>query len=138
VLELCVLRIINEGPTYGYAIASALEAAGLGAPKGGTLYPLLARLQRDDLVTVEWREGEGGPGRKFYELTQTGRTELIALTAEWSVFAARVSALLATHAPSAVGRVTSQSAATHQAGANQANTAGETDPAPQPTRKDGR
>ncbi|MDR1449218.1 MAG: helix-turn-helix transcriptional regulator [Propionibacteriaceae bacterium] len=94
VLDLCVLRIIAAGPTYGYAIAAALEAAGLGAPKGGTLYPLLGRFERDNWVESQWSAGAGGPGRKFYSLTETGRGELASQTARWSQFAAVVSTCL--------------------------------------------
>ena len=50
VLEVCVLRIISRGPTYGYAIASELTSAGLGTLKGGTLYPLLARCEQAGIV----------------------------------------------------------------------------------------
>lgn len=60
VLEVCVLHVVGRGPTYGYAIAQALEEAGLGAVKGGTLYPLLARFEQAGLVDVEWRPGTGG------------------------------------------------------------------------------
>jgi PadR family transcriptional regulator PadR len=90
VLELCVLRAMAEGPTYGYAIAAELAAAGFGDIKGGTLYPLLARLEKNALVDVEWRTGEGGPGRKYFTLTAAGRDQLDAGLAQWHVFSARV------------------------------------------------
>src|SRR5690625_898005 len=76
VLELCVLRVLADGATYGYAIAAELAQAGLGEIKGGTLYPLLGRLEKNALVTAEWRAGEGGPGRKYFALTAAGRAEL--------------------------------------------------------------
>lgn len=85
-LGVCVLHVIAAGPTYGYAIASALADAGLGPVKGGTLYPLLARLEEAGLVTVEWRAGDGGPGRKFYALTDDGRAEHHVRTARWQTF----------------------------------------------------
>jgi PadR family transcriptional regulator PadR len=85
-LGVCVLHVIAAGPTYGYAIASALADAGLGPIKGGTLYPLLARLEEAGLVTVEWRAGDGGPGRKFYALTDAGRDEHQRQTAHWQAF----------------------------------------------------
>ncbi len=52
-LEVCVLGVLDRGPTYGYAIAAALEDAGLGVVKGGTLYPLLGRLEAAGLVRRE-------------------------------------------------------------------------------------
>ena len=87
VLEVCVLRVLAEGPTYGYAISVQLAEAGLGTVKGGTLYPLLSRFETAGLVTVEWRAGEGGPGRKFYRLTEAGHARLHDDAARWRGFA---------------------------------------------------
>lgn len=87
VLEVCVLRVLADGPTYGYAIGARLAEAGLGAPKGGTLYPLLSRFEAAGLVRVEWRAGESGPGRKYYDLTDEGRATLATQAARWTHFA---------------------------------------------------
>lgn len=87
VLSLAVLRAIDAGATYGYAIAARLEDAGLGAVKGGTLYPLLGRLEDGGLVEAEWRAGEGGPGRKHYDLTPAGHRMLRDQSARWARFA---------------------------------------------------
>lgn len=86
VLGVCVLRVLSDGPTYGYAISAALAEGGLGTLKGGTLYPLLKRLEDAGSVTIEWRAGEGGPGRKYYHLTAAGRDELERSAALWSQF----------------------------------------------------
>ncbi|MDD9206352.1 PadR family transcriptional regulator, partial [Georgenia sp. 10Sc9-8] len=63
-----------------------LAEAGLGSVKGGTLYPLLTRLENAGWVSVEWRAGEGGPGRKYYLLTDDGRRELEASAHRWTQF----------------------------------------------------
>ena len=94
VLSLCALRVLADGPTYGYDIAQRLAAAGLGEIKGGTLYPLLARLHAAGLLDEEWRPGDGGPGRKFYALTTAGRTHLRDEAARWARFAALTSTLV--------------------------------------------
>lgn len=86
VLGPCVLQVLAEGPNYGYAITQRLEEAGLGAVKGGTLYPLLGRLEEAGQVEVEWRPGEGGPGRKYFALTPVGRAELDRQALRWSAF----------------------------------------------------
>jgi PadR family transcriptional regulator PadR len=86
VLELSVLGVLADGPTYGYAIAARLEVAGLGVVKGGTLYPLLARLEIEHLVKSSWRAGDGGPGRKYFTLTAHGRTELASRAQLWDSF----------------------------------------------------
>jgi PadR family transcriptional regulator PadR len=86
VLELCVLGIVGEGPTYGYAIAQRLDEAGVGTVKGGTLYPLLNRLESEGHVSCTWQVGAGGPGRKFYELTAAGRRQLASRSLLWDQF----------------------------------------------------
>lgn len=86
VLGVCVLRVLLDGPSYGYAITQRLAAAGLGDVKGGTLYPLLGRLEEAGHVEVEWRPGEGGPGRKYFSLTTQGRTHARSLADRWAAF----------------------------------------------------
>lgn len=88
ILGLCVLKSLEGGPTYGYAIATSLETAGFGVVKGGTLYPLLTRLENAGWLETEWRAGEAGPGRKYFSLTATGRPELERRTKLWERFAA--------------------------------------------------
>jgi PadR family transcriptional regulator, regulatory protein PadR len=92
-LDLCVLGVLAEGASYGYAITQRLEAAGLGAIKGGTLYPLLARLEAAALVAPTWHEGDGGPSRKYLELTDAGRAELANRWEQWRQFSATVDSL---------------------------------------------
>jgi PadR family transcriptional regulator PadR len=86
-LGLAALRALEEGPSYGYAIIAALADAGFGTIKGGTLYPLLSRLENAGHIATEWRPGEAGPGRKFFALTDTGRATLTLQHAEWIRFA---------------------------------------------------
>lgn len=93
-LSLCVLRLLLEGPSYGYALTQKLAEAGLGTVKGGTLYPLLARLEDGGLVDVDWRPGEGGPGRKFYALTPAGRAAAHTEASRWLRFAGAMQGLL--------------------------------------------
>ncbi|WP_206330657.1 PadR family transcriptional regulator [Modestobacter sp. KNN46-3] len=95
VLSLCVLRVVADGPTYGYAIAARLAEAGLGPVKGGTLYPILTRLETEGLVSSSWEAGDGGPGRKFFTLTDAGEQFLRERTELWHVFTERAAGLLA-------------------------------------------
>lgn len=94
VLEVCVLQVVGRAPTYGYAIAAALADAGLGQVKGGTLYPLLSRLEAAGHVEVEWRPGDGGPGRKYYRLSATGRDERDRQVGAWLAFTTVTQALV--------------------------------------------
>ena len=56
--------------------------------QGGTLYPLLNRFESAGLVQAEWRPGDGGPGRKYYTLTDAGSRELTDGADQWIAFAA--------------------------------------------------
>ncbi|MBG6109058.1 PadR family transcriptional regulator [Frigoribacterium sp. CG_9.8] len=88
VLGMFALRAVEQGASYGYAIISDLEANGLGTVKGGTLYPLLSRYESAGFVAVEWRPGDAGPGRKYFSLTDRGRSELERTRSEWLRFTA--------------------------------------------------
>jgi PadR family transcriptional regulator, regulatory protein PadR len=85
-LSLAALGVLAGGPNHGYAIAQQLAVAGLGTVKGGTLYPLLTRLEADGLLTSSWLAGDGGPGRKQYALTAAGRLDLVEQAARWRRF----------------------------------------------------
>lgn len=105
VLGLAVLRIVADGPTYGYAISVALAEDGFGTIKGGTLYPLLGRAEEAGHVVTEWHQGESGPGRKFYLITEAGRAALAGDVADWTDFATHVTDFLTS--PSATPAITS-------------------------------
>ncbi|WP_293697584.1 helix-turn-helix transcriptional regulator [uncultured Agrococcus sp.] len=94
-LSLCALRVIAEsGPVHGYGIARALEDAGLGSIGGGTLYPMLGRLERDALVTTDWVAGENGPAKKTYTITSLGAEQLEQEGARWARFSTATAALI--------------------------------------------
>jgi PadR family transcriptional regulator PadR len=86
VLDLCVLAMLARTESYGYQLAQSLDAAGLGPIHGGTLYPVLLRLQRTGLVVATWRDGTGGPARKYYRLTDAGARLLGQATDDWDAF----------------------------------------------------
>lgn len=85
--------IAAEGTTYGYRILQRLDEAGFGTIKGGTLYPILSRLEADGLVTSYWGEGDGGPGRKFVSITDAGKAEVERLRRSWPAFVETVNGL---------------------------------------------
>lgn len=95
-LELIVLHLLAPGEAYGYEIVSKLtsETNGTLAITDGTLYPVLYRLERAGFVSVRWETPQRGVPRKYYQLTDTGRDELVRLKREWTSFAASMSKLL--------------------------------------------
>jgi len=94
VLGPAVLSIVAEGETYGYLIAQRLEQGGMGRVKGGTLYPLLARYEAAGHLTAAWHDGDGGPGRKFFTITDQGRDELELIRQNWAEFSRRAGTLI--------------------------------------------
>ena len=75
-LDVCVLRALADRERYGYDLVKTLVAIpGLGITEG-TLYPLLSRLRVQGLVRTRLEESSGGPARKYYTLTETGRRSL--------------------------------------------------------------
>ena len=72
-LRLYLLKLLDENPRHGYDVIRELEDRfmGLYSPSAGTVYPRLARLESEGLVTHEVSEG-----RKVYRITVTGRAEL--------------------------------------------------------------
>ncbi|MFE9404275.1 PadR family transcriptional regulator [Streptomyces sp. NPDC006530] len=96
VLDLLVLSCLTGGESYGYEIAKALATAGLGEIKGGTLYPVLNRLEEAGLVVGEFRAAERGPGRRYYRLTDEGRRALAEQGASWREFHSAVTTMLTT------------------------------------------
>lgn len=93
-LELAVLAVIAEGETYGYEITGRLEETGFGIIRGGTLYPILRRLEDSGLVTTQWRTGDSGPGRKYYRITPDGSSELSERAHTWRLFSTHLTTLL--------------------------------------------
>jgi len=71
----CVLLVCGGDPVYSSDVIRRLREAELIVVEG-TLYPLLNRLARDGLLGYEWRESEQGPPRKYYWVTDQGRTVL--------------------------------------------------------------
>ena len=53
------------------------------ATQEGTLYPLLSKLRREELVDYEWKESEAGPPRKYYKLTAKGKDQLRETLEYW-------------------------------------------------------
>ena len=71
-IELAATAVLAESDNHGYAVAQRLTEAGFGRMKGGVLYPVLARLESEGILSSTWTAGEGGPGRKVYALTDRG------------------------------------------------------------------
>ena len=92
VLELCVLSLLSQHDYYGYDISEVLSRHIDIAD--GTVYPILRKLKSDGFVTTYLSENSGGPPRKYYTLTTTGREEYARQKDAWRRFTDTVKTLL--------------------------------------------
>jgi PadR family transcriptional regulator PadR len=81
-----VLAILAEGESYGYAILKRVRALSAGELQwtDGMLYPILHRLDRLGYVTTEWRTPPEGRRRRYYTITDEGRTALAEQQRQWA------------------------------------------------------
>ena len=82
-LEFLVLKIVGSESVYVPDILRKLSDTEF-ATQEGTLYPLLSKLRREELVQYEWQESDAGPPRKYYRLTRSGKTQLSAFDLYWN------------------------------------------------------
>ncbi len=81
-LEFVILKIISGEQVYVADIIKRLSETEFKTQEG-TLYPLLSRLRREELVEYEWKESEAGPPRKYYRLTDKGTEQLKEMQNYW-------------------------------------------------------
>ena len=93
VLEGCVLEIISRKETYGYEITRRLNALGFTDVVDGTVYTILIRLERSELVEVAKKPSDMGPPRKFFALNDAGREELRKFWGKWEFVSSRIDEL---------------------------------------------
>ena len=79
-LTLAVLSQLQT-PQYGYSLVQSLEQSGIAIDQS-TLYPLLRRLEKQELVTSNWDTSESRP-RKYYLLSEYGLEIFHQLRSEW-------------------------------------------------------
>ena len=84
-IQLCLLALLNKEEKYGFQILHELRdrSNGFFDLKEGTLYPALRRLEERGFVESRWQEPTSGMPRKYYRLTDRGRTALREALAVW-------------------------------------------------------
>lgn len=87
-LPTAILASLDGASLHGYAIAQALGARGFGVPRGGSLYPALAKLEEAGAIEATWTPGASGPARRQYTLTAAGRDRLARERAQLTDLAA--------------------------------------------------
>jgi len=82
-LDLCILNAIKGTSLYGYDIVRKLRNIRGLVISEGTIYPILSRLKREGFVQTTIKESTEGPPRKYYELTDKGKTILSEMNGYW-------------------------------------------------------
>ncbi|MFQ7233392.1 MAG: PadR family transcriptional regulator [Enterococcus hulanensis] len=93
VLEGMILEIINQHETYGYEITNNLQKYGFDDIVEGTVYTVLLRLEKKELVNVTKKKSSVGPMRKFYSLNDAGRKELALFWQRWAFISGQIDKL---------------------------------------------
>lgn len=82
ILEYCILSLLKKEESYASELVAALKEARL-LVVDGTIYPLLTRLKNSGLLSYRWQESTGGPPRKYYAITSSGKKVLAELDETW-------------------------------------------------------
>jgi PadR family transcriptional regulator PadR len=99
VLSLLLLALLAERESYGYELVQRARRAGLAGLAEGTVYPALARMERDRWVAARLVPSRSGPARKYYRPTPEGYAALRAGTASWRSLADMVTPILTRPVP---------------------------------------
>ena len=89
-LEIAILIYLRKGRSHGYEIVQMLKQIDGFEMREGNIYPILARLQSDKLVTCTAEPSRDGPPRKYFELTTNGKKTLAEMTAHWDKLVASI------------------------------------------------
>ena len=92
VLEFCILTILSKNDAYVSDIIKELKNAELIVVEG-TLYPLLTRQKNAELLSYRWEESTKGPPRKYYGITDKGKSFLEELNSSWDNLTASVESI---------------------------------------------
>ena len=95
-LDMLILKTLALEPMHGYGIGVRLEqiSKGVFQVNAGSLFPAFRRLERDGLITSEWRDTENNRRAKYYSLTAQGRSRLRRDTRDWEVQTAAIARIL--------------------------------------------
>ena len=96
-LHMLILKTLALEPMHGYGIGVRLEqiSRGVFQVNAGSLFPSLRRLERDGLITAEWRTTANNRRAKYYTLTTQGRAHLKRETRDWQAQTAAIARILA-------------------------------------------
>jgi PadR family transcriptional regulator PadR len=95
-LDMLVLKTLALEPMHGYGIGQRIEqiSKGVFQVNAGSLFPAFRRLERQGLISGEWRASENNRRAKYYVLTESGRKKFKAEAREWRTQIAAIARIL--------------------------------------------
>jgi transcriptional regulator len=95
-LELLILRTLLFGPCHGHGIAKHIQQTSEDVllVEHGSLYPALARLEKNGCISSRWEENERGREMRLYRLTPKGRRQLAKEESNWKELARAMARML--------------------------------------------
>lgn len=84
-LELVILNMLKGGPCHGYQMVQTLKQMEGMKIREGNIYPILARLGTDGMISSETKPSQDGPPRKYYQLTAKGENTLAEMNGHWEM-----------------------------------------------------
>jgi len=84
-LDLCVLNFLGGHEYYGYDLVQEMKEIDGLQMREGMIYPILARLEEDGLVTSERRPSDAGPPRKYFLITKAGKEAVQQMNRHWQL-----------------------------------------------------
>ena len=93
-LEACLLQLIKNKDMYGYEITEQLSNYGLDIVAQGTIYPLLMKLEKENLVVSYLKESNFGPPRKYYSITEEGNKYILNFKDVWKNISTTITEIL--------------------------------------------
>ena len=95
-LYMLILKTLALEPLHGYGIGVRLEQISRGAfqVNAGSLFPALRRLERDGLISGDWRVTENNRRAKYYTLTPLGRARLKREMRDWEAQTTAIARIL--------------------------------------------
>jgi len=92
VIELCILSALMKKDKYGYELSTYISSE--VNISDGTVYPILRKLKSEGLVTTYLSESSGGPPRKYYSITESGKEKFSKESVEWLTFSEKIKKMI--------------------------------------------
>ncbi|WP_010587261.1 PadR family transcriptional regulator [Schlesneria paludicola] len=95
-LDMLILKSLHARRRHGYEITRWIQSTSddVLTIEEGSLYPALHRLERRGWITCEWGLSESNRRAKFYELSRTGKTQLVREVDSWNIIVKGITQIL--------------------------------------------